>query len=125
MLRSISPTLKIATTREPNSATLDFPVGGNKELITNWEIEFPIVESAGVRGVVFYDAGNVFSEKENFFQSAQRGGNLPLGLFHSVGAGLRWFSPLGPLRFEVGFPLTRRPSVDDPYLFEFTIGNFF
>ena len=31
---------------------------------------------------------------------------------------------LGPLRFETGFPLTRR-SIDDPYLFEFTIGNFF
>jgi outer membrane protein insertion porin family len=77
-----------------------------------------------VRGVMFYDAGNTFSESENLFESAQRNGTLPLGLFHSVGLGLRWFSPLGPLRFEVGFPLTRR-SIDDPYLFEFTIGNFF
>jgi outer membrane protein insertion porin family len=124
VLRSISPTRKIASTLEPNSATIDFPVGGNKELITNWEIEFPLFESAGVKGVVFYDAGNVFSETENFFHSAQRGGNLPLGLFHSVGAGIRWFSPLGPLRFETGFPLTRR-TTDDAYLFEFTIGNFF
>jgi outer membrane protein insertion porin family len=123
-LRSISPTLKIATSREPNAPILEFPVGGNKELITNWEIEFPIFGGAGLRGVVFYDAGNVYSEKENFFQSSQRGGTLPAGLFMSVGAGLRWFSPLGPLRFEVGFPLTRR-AIDDPYLFEFTIGNFF
>ena len=123
-LRSISPTKKIATTLEPNAPLVDFPVGGNKELITNWEIEFPLLESAGVRGVVFYDAGNVFSESENFFQSSQRGGDLPLGLFHSVGLGIRWFSPLGPLRFETGFPLTRRP-IDDAYLFEFTIGNFF
>ena len=79
--------------------------------------------------MLFYDAGNVFSESENFFQSSQRpdangNGTLPLGLFHSMGFGVRWFSPLGPLRFEVGFPLTRRP-IDDPYLFEFTIGNFF
>ncbi|HEY6908924.1 MAG TPA: outer membrane protein assembly factor BamA [Myxococcales bacterium] len=124
VLRTISPTLKIANTSEPNAAIIDFPIGGNKELISNWEIEFPILSGAGVRGVVFYDAGNVFSDKENFFQSSQRGGNLPLGLFHSVGGGIRWFSPLGPLRFEVGFPLTRRP-IDDPYLFEFTIGNFF
>ena len=123
-LRSISPTVKIASAREPDAAVIDFPVGGNKEFISNWELEFPIVESAGVRGVVFYDAGNVFSERENLFQSAQRDGNLPLGLFHSVGTGIRWFSPLGPLRFEVGFPLTRRP-IDDAYLFEFTIGNFF
>jgi len=123
-LRSISPTLRIASSREPNAPIIDFPVGGNKELITNWEVEFPLVGSAGLRGVAFYDAGNVYSEKENLFQSSQRGGTLPLGLFHSVGFGIRWFSPLGPLRFEVGFPLTRRP-IDDPYLFEFTIGNFF
>ena len=123
-LRSISPTLPIASVSEPNAGIVEFPVGGNKELITNWEIEFPIFGAAGLRGVVFYDAGNVFSEKENFFQSSQRGGTLPLGLFHSTGFGVRWFSPLGPLRFEVGFPLTRRP-IDDSYLFEFTIGNFF
>ncbi len=124
VLRSISPTEKIANAREPNAAIIDFPVGGNKELITNWELEFPILGGAGLRGVGFFDAGNVFSEKENFFESSQRGGTLPLGLFYSVGFGLRWFSPLGPLRFEVGFPLTRR-AIDDPYLFEFTIGNFF
>jgi outer membrane protein insertion porin family len=128
-LRSISPTTKIPASRDPDAGLIDYAVGGNKELITNWEVEFPILESAGIRGVLFYDAGNVFSESENFFQSSQRpdangNGTLPLGLFHSVGFGVRWFSPLGPLRFEVGFPLTRRP-IDDPYLFEFTIGNFF
>jgi outer membrane protein insertion porin family len=128
-LRSISPTKKIPASRDPDAGLVDYAVGGNKELITNWEIEFPIFESAGIRGVLFYDAGNVFSESENIFQSSQRpdangNGTLPLGLFHSTGFGVRWFSPLGPLRFEVGFPLTRRP-IDDPYLFEFTIGNFF
>jgi len=128
-LRSISPTKKILASREPDAGVLDYAVGGNKELITNWEIEFPIVESAGIRGVLFYDMGNVFAEDEDFFQSHQRpdangNGTLPLGMFHSTGFGVRWFSPLGPLRFEIGFPLTRRP-VDDAYLFEFTIGNFF
>ena len=128
-LRSISPTKKILASRDPDAGVFDYAVGGNKELLTNWEIEFPIVESAGIRGVVFYDMGNVFSENENFFQSSQRpdangNGTLPLGLFHSTGFGVRWFSPLGPLRFEVGFPLTRR-AIDDAYLFEFTIGNFF
>jgi outer membrane protein insertion porin family len=128
-LRSISPTLKILASKDPAAGVLDFAVGGNKEFLTNWEIEFPIVESAGIRGVLFYDAGNVFADNESFFHSNQRPdangkGTLPLGLFHSTGFGVRWFSPLGPLRFEVGFPLTRRP-VDDPYLFEFTIGNFF
>jgi len=109
---------------EPDAGIINFAIGGNKELLTNIEMEFPLVESAGVRGVVFYDMGNVFGDNESFFHSAQRGGTLPLGLFHSTGLGLRWFSPLGPLRFEVGFPLTRRDT-DDAYLFEFTIGNFF
>jgi outer membrane protein insertion porin family len=45
-------------------------------------------------------------------------------MFMSTGVGIRWFSPLGPLRFETGFPLTKRPT-DETYLFEFTIGNFF
>ena len=123
-LRSISPTKRIASSRDPDAGIVDFAIGGNKELITNWEIEFPVIESAGVRGVVFYDAGNTFGDNENLFSSSQRGGTLPLGLFHSVGLGVRWFSPLGPLRFETGFPLTRR-DIDQPYLFEFTIGNFF
>ena len=123
-LRTISPTLPIAVAKEADSGIIQFAIGGNKEFIANLEVEFPIVESAGVRGVVFYDAGNVFGDNETFFHSSQRGGNLPLGLFHSTGLGIRWFSPLGPLRFEVGFPLTRRET-DDPYLFEFTIGNFF
>jgi outer membrane protein insertion porin family len=123
-LRSISPTKRIASSRDPDGGVVDFAIGGNKELISNWEVEFPLLESAGVRGVVFYDAGNTFGDNENIFTSSQRNGTLPLGLFHSVGLGVRWFSPLGPLRFETGFPLTRR-DIDQPYLFEFTIGNFF
>ena len=46
------------------------------------------------------------------------------GLYWSAGFGFRWFSPIGPLRFEWGIPLTRRPG-DKDILFEFTIGNFF
>ena len=48
----------------------------------------------------------------------------PLGLYYSFGFGFRWFSPIGPLRFEWGIPITRRPE-DKEILFEFTIGNFF
>ncbi|MGE3459782.1 MAG: BamA/TamA family outer membrane protein, partial [Kofleriaceae bacterium] len=47
----------------------------------------------------------------------------------SVGFGFRWFSPIGPLRFEWGIPLDaqRLPNgqSEDPLVFEFTIGNFF
>jgi outer membrane protein insertion porin family len=42
----------------------------------------------------------------------------------SWGFGLRWFSPIGPLRFEWGIPFKPLPG-EQPIVFEFTIGNFF
>jgi outer membrane protein insertion porin family len=130
-LRSISPTVRVAQSGlEPDSTLYDFSYGGNKELILNLELEFPIVEKLGIRGVIFVDTGNAYAENEMFFQDKDY--DLPIGLLYSVGFGFRWFSPIGPLRFEWGFPLTRRPNkylpgtyIDDTYKFEFTIGNFF
>ena len=49
----------------------------------------------------------------------------PLGLYYSFGFGLRWMSPIGPLRFEWGIPITKIRPTDRSLLFEFTIGNFF
>jgi outer membrane protein insertion porin family len=121
-LRSVSPTLRVPRSDSPDALVQELAVGGNKQFILNAELEFPIFESAGVRGVVFYDAGNAFAFNERFFEDRQD--NVPLGLFHTAGFGFRWFSPVGPLRFEWGIPLTRRPQ-DEPILFEFTIGNFF
>ena len=42
----------------------------------------------------------------------------------SWGFGFRWFSPIGPLRFEWGVPFRTLPG-EQPLVFEFTIGNFF
>ncbi len=122
LLRSISPTLLAPRSGSPDAPIDQIDVGGNKQLILNLELEFPVFEKAGIRGVVFYDAGNAYATNERFFQDKQD--NVPLGLFHSVGFGFRWFSPVGPLRFEWGIPITPRPE-DQPILFEFTIGNFF
>jgi outer membrane protein insertion porin family len=122
-LRTISPTLLAPRSASPDATIQRLDVGGNKQFILNVEVEFPIVEKAGIRGVLFYDAGNAFAVNERFFES-QQNRTLPLGLYHSVGFGFRWFSPVGPLRFEWGVPLTKRPE-DEALLFEFTIGNFF
>ncbi|NOJ78443.1 outer membrane protein assembly factor BamA [Myxococcus xanthus] len=121
-LRSISPSVKVPRSGSPDATVTDFRVGGNKQLVFNFELEFPIFEKAGLRGVIFYDAGNAFAANERFFEDRQD--RLPAGLFHAAGFGFRWFSPIGPLRFEWGIPLTKRPE-DDNILFEFTIGNFF
>jgi outer membrane protein insertion porin family len=75
--------------------------------------------------VAFYDMGNAFAA------GAWRDPLVPWSLYKSWGIGLRWFSPLGPLRFEWGFPLNRRRDpitgdyLDRPSDFQFTIGNFF
>jgi outer membrane protein insertion porin family len=117
--RDVAPRVEAGVT--PGGPRVPLLIGGNKELLSNWELEFPIVEDAGLRGVVFYDAGNVYSDTQNFFDEAAGG---KIGLLMSVGVGARWFTPLGPLRFEYGIPVAKRPT-DPSGRFEFTIGNFF
>ena len=120
-MRSVSPIVRVGSEGKPDAGLSDFTVGGDKQAYFNFELEFPIFDTLGIRGVVFYDMGNVYAADETMFSPKQK---LPLGMRHAVGFGVRWMSPIGPLRFEWGFPLTRRAS-DDSYQFEFTIGNSF
>jgi outer membrane protein insertion porin family len=127
-IRQLTPNTIIGTSTTPDATITTFGVGGDKQLVFNAELEFPLLEKVGIRGVIFYDAGNAFAKGKFFFEQSQDVNNqslvLPLGLYHSIGFGVRWFSPIGPLRFEWGIPLTRR-AADQPILFEFTIGNSF
>ncbi len=86
-------------------------LGGNKQAIFNMEYLFDIFKEAKIKGVLFVDAGNTFAE-DDFRWSDIRA---------STGFGFRWFSPLGPLRFEWGIPLDRRKG-EDSILFDFSIG---
>jgi outer membrane protein insertion porin family len=107
------------------SQTCTVVVGGNKQLVLNFELEFPLAAAAGIKGVLFADAGNVFAAGKWDDPS------VPYSLFRSVGFGFRWVSPIGPLRFEWGIPLDRRKDPrtgaysDQALDFQFTIGNFF
>ncbi|TNE49901.1 MAG: outer membrane protein assembly factor BamA [Deltaproteobacteria bacterium] len=120
---TVGPTRRIPAISESSFRLEDFNWGGNKQFVFNFEIEFPIIPKVGIKGVVFFDAGNAFDDNEFFFED-KRNQALPLGMYYSVGFGFRWFSPIGPLRFEWGIPLTPRAQ-DDPILFEFSIGNAF
>jgi outer membrane protein insertion porin family len=89
------------------------PVGGSQQLIFNEEIIFPIVESLGLKGVAFFDAGNAFSAAHGIDFGEMR---------MAVGPGLRWLSPIGPLRIELGFPLNPRVG-DDEQTVMFSFGG--
>ena len=124
---SISPSTEVAPQDDPAAYPIKYRVGGNKKFLSNWEMEFPIIEQAGIRWVFFFDAGNVWNEQQQYFyigQKRENEYNLPLGLFMSWGWGFRWYSPIGPLRFEWGVPITKRPE-DSKVEFEFSIGNQF
>jgi outer membrane protein insertion porin family len=92
-------------------------LGGNKMLLFNVELTFPILKEAGIKGVMFYDAGQAYLEEENYFENG-------FDLRQGWGLGFRWFSPMGPLRFEWGFPLNPQKG-DPPNTFNFSIGTFF
>ncbi|MDK2955330.1 MAG: outer membrane protein insertion porin family [Desulfovibrionales bacterium] len=82
-------------------------IGGLKEFYMNVEYLFPISKENGIVGVTFFDAGNVWEEGQWYFEDTKQddGSPLLLGLYKSVGVGLRWYSPMGPLRLEYGYGL--------------------
>jgi outer membrane protein assembly complex protein YaeT len=99
------------------------PIGGLALLIANAEYRFPIFSSLG--GAVFADAGNTFAD------STIQLSDLRYGL----GTGLRYLSPVGPVRFDVGYKLKRqiigfdtksgRAIFERPYAYFITLGYAF
>jgi len=89
------------------------PVGGRQQALYQMEFEFPLIAEAGIKGVTFYDVG----EAEDQLTSDN--------LYSDVGFGFRWFSPIGPLRFEWGFPLKTTTASPDAVEFQFSIGSPF
>lgn len=90
-------------------------IGGNKMGFTNFEYIFPLFKEAGLMGVTFFDAGQSWDDNES----------MDLDLEKSVGGGLRWYSPVGPLRFEYGYALDEIHNQGGKGKFEFSVGQFF
>jgi outer membrane protein insertion porin family len=89
-----------ALDRLGDAATIDqdgFPKGGNALVVLNAELRIPVSRGLGVVG--FLDAGNVFAKVEDLNL-----GNIRRG----AGFGLRYQSPIGPIRFDLGFNVNRR-----------------
>ncbi|HEU4935567.1 MAG TPA: POTRA domain-containing protein [Vicinamibacterales bacterium] len=94
-----------------------FPRGGNGLLLLNGELRLPVWGDVGA--ALFVDGGNVFDRVTEMDLAELRG---------SVGFGLRYKSPIGPIRFDVGFKLDRREiggTLEGRRAFHFSIGQAF
>ncbi len=94
----------------------DFNFGGLFSLLGTLEFEHPLIKEAGLKWVVFYDAGNVYEKRI--------GEDGDFSLRSNYGFGFRWFSPIGVLRFEFGFPINPRED-EASNQFNFDIGQLF
>ncbi len=100
----------------PKDPETGMPVGGKAMFLVNLEMKFPLSPILrDLSGAVFYDIGQVFSKRKDF------------GLFNfrgALGCGLRYRTPLGPIRFDIGWNLDDPKKKGRPLLF-ITIGNMF
>ena len=91
-------------------------IGGNKFVQFNAELRFPLVKEAGVYGVTFFDTGDIYTSDED----------IELGnLRESAGLGVRWQSPMGPIRLEYGWILDPKPTDHGPGNWEFSMATAF
>jgi outer membrane protein insertion porin family len=97
--------------------------GGQLMTIGNVEYRFPVkfIPIRSLRGGVFYDTGNVFERPSDFSLS---------DFTHSAGAGLRYITPIGPIRLDVGFNLNPQQNAppkppDRKFAVLFTLGHAF
>jgi outer membrane protein insertion porin family len=91
------------------------PIGGEEELYFNVELIFQVIPEQGLNLVAFYDAGNVW---------AHVGDAAFDDLRECYGYGVRWMSPLGPMRFEWGYIIDPREG-EESQGFSFVIGGAF
>src|SRR6266536_709298 len=101
---------------QPACVNVTVPVGGRELFILNSEVRFPLRIMNNLGGVVFYDGGNVYSAV-NF-------GNFLNNYTNTVGFGLRYSTPIGPIRFDIGHNLNPVRGIN-PTQYYITVGQAF
>ncbi len=97
----------------PINPFTNLPNGGEGLFILNEELRFPIKGIIG--GVLFYDAGNIYKEWQDF---------NPFDVRQSIGFGMRADTKFGLLRLDLGFKIKKKPE-EKPYELFFSIGQAF
>lgn len=92
----------------------DNPLGGDSLLELSFELRTKITEKIGLVG--FVDGGSAFESNYPDFKTS---------LLWGGGVGVRYFTPIGPLRLDVAIPINKREGVDDPFQIYLSIGQAF
>ena len=96
------------------------PLGGNQSLLLNAELQYPFTK--GLRGFVFYDRGNLYGGGSNISTTST---TWDLGnMRDSIGGGIRFLSPFGPIGFAYGIKLDQATG-EESGEFHFSAGNSF
>ncbi len=93
-------------------------IGGDKYVQFNLDLVVPLLKDQGVYGGVFFDTGRVYGDNEKIELD-------PADLRQSAGLGIRWLSPVGPVRLEYGFILDRKSNDHGPGNWEFSMASAF
>ncbi|WP_332675334.1 outer membrane protein assembly factor BamA [Aromatoleum sp.] len=102
----------------PKDPITDDALGGNRRVIGNAEFFFPLPGTGmdrSFRMSAFFDAGTVWAEGDKAKLSDLR---------YSTGLSFAWGSPIGPLKFSLGFPI-RKEEGDELQKFQFQLGSVF
>ncbi len=96
------------------------PLGGNQSLLLNLELQYPFTKS--LRAFTFYDRGNLYGGGDDISTTSN---TWDLGKMRdSIGAGIRFMSPMGPLGFAYGIKLDQATG-EESGEFHFSAGNSF
>lgn len=115
-------TVSVCPSDDPGCTdTIAVPVGGTELVILNSELRFPLgismpLVGGSLGGAAFYDGGNIYS--------AVRFGDTFSDFTHTVGFGLRYKTPVGPVRVDIGHLLNAPPGVKTTQFF-ITLGQAF
>lgn len=105
-------------------------LGGDTRVVGNAELFFPLpglTSDQSLRMSAFIDAGAAFGPSDGDVSNPYRGLYEKFAfddLRYSAGLAVLWVSPMGPLKFSVAQPISKK-SGDETEVFQFTLGNVF
>lgn len=89
----------------PRDEVTGFPIGGDLVFVNGVEARFPLLGNS-LGGVLFHDAGNVYSDVRKFsFRVRQKNVEDFNYMVHAVGFGIRYQTPIGPFRVDLAYTL--------------------